>query len=151
MYSGKSVVPRMDLCRTPTLTGYSCEDFPSKTTQSRLLQRIKKKAKYLTWNSVRLKFVKKTSKPNSVKSLGYIKYSSNSPRPVTSFSNFIRYNFQKICSWSRRPKTILEIRKRSHFSRRSTILLFISFSKTLLSHYDRSRFFIRQDQNYLLL
>ena len=37
MYSTKSVGPRMKLWRTPALTGYSCEDFPSRTTRSRLL------------------------------------------------------------------------------------------------------------------
>ena len=57
-------------------------------------------------------------------------YSSSSPRPVKSRGNSIRYNCQKLCSWLRRPKTILEIRKKSTFSWWSTILLFISFSKT---------------------
>ena len=66
-----------------------------------------------TWNSTRPKFVKKTSMLNSVESLGYIKCSSSrSPRPVKRPSNSIRYNCQKICSWSWRPKTILEIRKK---------------------------------------
>ena len=52
--------------------------------------------------------MKKASMPNSVKSLGHIKwYSSGSPRPVKSLSSSIRYDCQ-ICSWSRRPKTILE-------------------------------------------
>ena len=32
MYSRKSVGPRIDPCRTPALTGYSCDDFPSRTT-----------------------------------------------------------------------------------------------------------------------
>ena len=74
--------------------------------------------KYLTWNSVRLKFVKKTSMSNSVESLGYIKcYSSSSPRLFKSPSNSIIYNCQKICSWSRIPKTIMEIKKRPQFSR----------------------------------
>ena len=51
--------------------------------------------------------------PNPVKSLGYINcYSSSSPTPVKSLHNSIRYNSKKICSWSRRPKTILEIRKK---------------------------------------
>ena len=51
--------------------------------------------------------------PNSVKSLGYIKcYSLSSSRPVKSPSNSIRHNCHKICSQSRRPKTILEIRKK---------------------------------------
>ena len=33
MYSRKSVGPRMDPWGTPALTGYSCGDFPSITTQ----------------------------------------------------------------------------------------------------------------------
>ena len=40
---------------------------------------------------------------------------------------------QNICSWSRRRKIILEIRKRRHFSGWSKNLLFKSFSKPLLS------------------
>ena len=72
-------------------------------------------SKYLTWNS-RLTFMKKTNMPQLVKSLGYTKcYSPGSPRPVKSSSNSIRYNCQKICSWSRRPKTILEIRTKATF------------------------------------
>ena len=39
MYSRKSVGLRMDPERTPTLTGYSCEDFPSRTAKSHLLLR----------------------------------------------------------------------------------------------------------------
>ena len=51
--------------------------------------------------------------PNPVKSLGYIKcHRSSSTTPVESPSNSIRYNCGKICSWSRRPKTILKIRKK---------------------------------------
>ena len=37
MYSRKSVGPRMEPWRAPALTGYFCEDFPSRATQSRLL------------------------------------------------------------------------------------------------------------------
>ena len=33
MYSKKSVEPRMKPWRTPTLTEYFCEDFPSRKTQ----------------------------------------------------------------------------------------------------------------------
>ena len=40
MYSNKSVEPRIDLWGTPALTGYSCEDVPSRTTRSCLLLRI---------------------------------------------------------------------------------------------------------------
>ena len=93
----------------------------------------KKKAKYLTWNSIRLKFVKKTSMPKSAKNLVYITWCrSRSPRPVKSPSNSIRYNRQKICSWSRRPKAILEIKKRPHFYRWPTIL-FSSFPTAFLT------------------
>ena len=60
--------------------------------------------------------MKKTSMPNLVKSPGSVKcYRSSSPRPVKSPSNSIKYNCPKICSWSRRSKTILEIRKKAAF------------------------------------
>ena len=85
---------------TLALAGNYCEDFPSRTTWSRLLLRKgEKMAKYLTSNSTRRKFAKKTSLSNLVKSLGYIKCcSSSSPRLVKSPSKSIRYNCQKIAS-----------------------------------------------------
>ena len=74
------------------------------------------KAKYLTWNSITLTVVKKTSMPDSVKGLGCSNcYSSSSTKSVKSPSNSIRYNCLKICSWSRRPKTILKTRKKAPF------------------------------------
>ena len=36
MYSRKSVRPRMEPRGTPAITGYSCEDFPSRTNRSHL-------------------------------------------------------------------------------------------------------------------
>ena len=39
MCSRKSIGPRMDPWGNPVLTGYSCEDFPYRTTQSCLLLR----------------------------------------------------------------------------------------------------------------
>ena len=70
----------------------------------------------LTRSSLRLKFVKKTNMSNPVESLGHVKcYSSSSQRPTKSSSNSIRYNCQTICSCSRRPETILEIRKKATF------------------------------------
>ena len=39
MYSKKRVGPRMEPWGTQVLTGYSCKDFPSRTTQSRPLLR----------------------------------------------------------------------------------------------------------------
>ena len=70
---------------TPVLTGYSYEDFPSGTTPSHLLLRKEEIRSNMTWNSIKLKFVKNNSMPNPVKSLGYIKcHSSSSPKPVKS-------------------------------------------------------------------
>ena len=39
MYISKKVGPRMEPRGAPVLTGYSCEDFPSRTFQTRLLLR----------------------------------------------------------------------------------------------------------------
>ena len=74
MYSKKSAGPRMEPSGTPVLTGYYCKDFPSRTTWTHLLLRKEEnKSKYLAWNPIRLEFVKKSSMPNPVKSLGYIR------------------------------------------------------------------------------
>ena len=101
----EKIKPGMELWETPASTRYSCEDFPLKNHLK--LSITESKAKYLTWNSIRLKFVKKTSMSNPVKSLGYIKcYSLSSPRPIKSPSN-------SICSWLRRHKIILELSKKA--------------------------------------
>ena len=61
------------------------------------------KVKYLSWNSVRPKFVKTTSMPNPIKSLRYMKqcykkcYILSSPRYILSLSDSIRNNCQIIC------------------------------------------------------
>ena len=39
MYSSESVRPKIESCGPPALTGYPCEDFPSRTTWSALLLR----------------------------------------------------------------------------------------------------------------
>ena len=84
-------------------------------TKPCITEKRRNQANYLIWNSI-LKFVKKTSMLNPVKSFGYIKwYSSSSPRPVKSPSNSIRRSCQKICSWLRSPKTMLETRKKATF------------------------------------
>ena len=59
MCSRKSAGTRMEPWETPALIGNSFEDFPSRTTQSSLTEKRRNKVKYLTWNSKRLKFVKK--------------------------------------------------------------------------------------------
>ena len=73
------------------------------------------------------------SMPQRMESLGYIRcHSSSSSKPINSPSNSIRYNCQKVCSWSRRPETMLLIRKEAavfEVINRS----FYKFSKTLLT------------------
>ena len=92
------------------------------------------KTKYITLNSIRLAFAQKTSVPNPAETLEYIKcYNFRSLRRVKSPSNSIRYNCQKACSWTRKPETILKIRKRPCFSRLSTSWLITSFLKILLT------------------
>ena len=51
--------------------------------------------------------------PNPIETLRYIKCHCyiSSLRPIKSPSKSIRYNCQKIWSWSRRPETTMEIRK----------------------------------------
>ena len=72
--------------------------------------------------------------PNPVKSLGYIKsYRSSSRIPVKSPNNSIRNNCQKIFNWSRRPKTILEIRKVATFLQVIKNSIAYMFLKTLLT------------------
>ena len=69
-----------------------------------ITEKRRNKAKYPVWNSIKLKFVKKTSMLKPVKSLGYIKcHSLSTPRPVKIPTNSIRNNCEKISSWSRRP------------------------------------------------
>ena len=53
MYIRKSVGPRMDPWVTPALIGYSCEDFPSRTTGIRLLQK-KEEIRSNIWTEIPL-------------------------------------------------------------------------------------------------
>ena len=47
MYRRKSVGSIMESCKTPTWTGYSCEDFPFRTTGSHVItEKRRNKAKY---------------------------------------------------------------------------------------------------------
>ena len=81
-----------------------------------ITEKRRNKAEYLTWISIRLfKFGKKTNV--LVKSHSYIKfYSLSCPRPVKSPWYSIRYNCQKICSWSRNLKPYWKSEKRPHWS-----------------------------------
>ena len=68
----------MEPYRTTTLTGYSCKGCPSNHTKPSITENRQNKAKYPTFNSIRLKFEKKTSMPNLPKALGI----SNARAPV---------------------------------------------------------------------
>ena len=81
-----------------------------------ITKKIQNKAKHLTRNNIKATSIKKTSMSNPFESLIYIKcYSLSSPKFMKSFSNFIRQKCQRICSRSRRPEIILEIRQKTKF------------------------------------
>ena len=132
MYSRKSVGPEMESYGTPALTGCSHQNH----LKPSITEKRQNKAKYLSQNFIRLKFVKKTSMPNPVENLGgYTKScSSSNPKPIKSLSNSIKT--VKIFAVDRDDwliKRHWKSEKRPHFSSWSTILLFTSFSKTLLT------------------
>ena len=78
--------------------------------------------------------------PNPVKCLGYIKcYKWSSPRPAKNPSSPIRYNCQKISSWLKKRKTILEIKKVTFSLVDQQSYYFASFSKTILTTERRLR------------
>ena len=87
-------------------SGYSCEDFHLEPLKAIYYWEKKIKAKYLIWNSITLKFVKKTIMSKNLRDIKY--YSGSSPRLVKSSSNSTWCNCWKICSWLSKPKTILE-------------------------------------------
>ena len=92
------------------------------------------RVKYLTWNSIRPKFAKNTSMQNPVKSLKYIKSHSLSSPDLLKFLAILSDTTVRRSRVDQKTlKTTLKIRKRPHFSRWSTIVLFTSFSKTLLT------------------
>ena len=99
IYSRKRAGP-MEAWWTPALTRYSCEDFPSRTTQSHLLL-WKEEIRPNIWPEISKTSIceedqhaKPCQKPWVIKC-----YSSNSPRSVKNPGNSISYNCKKICSW----------------------------------------------------
>ena len=69
--------------------------------------------------------------PDSIESLGYIKYySSSSPRPIKRSKNSIR----QICSRARRPETLLEIRKKATFLQLINKLIIYKFFTDFTNH-----------------
>ena len=80
-------------------------------SKSSVTEKRRNKFKYLTWNPITIWLVKNISILTPAKSLEYKRWY----RPVKSTSNSIRYICGKTCSWSIRPKTILDIRKNTSF------------------------------------
>ena len=108
------------------------------------------KAKYLTWNSKRLKFVKKTSIPNPVKSLGYIKcHSSRSLRAVKSPSNSNSVPIHDIClvlnkvdrNWVVRICRILFLKKSLVFH---NLVLFNKTGKNKWCFFNQKKLYYRE-------
>ena len=111
MYSRKSLGPRIRALRDSSINWIFLWRLPIHKYMKHFISKKRgNKAKYLTWNYTRLNFVKKTSMQNAVKSLQYIKWSF-----VKSPCNSTRYNCQEISSWLRRPKFMLEIKKKARF------------------------------------
>ena len=119
--------------RTPALTRYSSEDFP-RLLKSPITEKSRNKVKYLAWNFIRSSFVKNTNMPNSIKSLGYIKcYSLSNPRPAKSLAILSDTTVGRSAVDQKDLKPYWKSEKKPPFSRLSTIVLFRSFSKTLLT------------------
>ena len=125
MCSRKSEEPIMEPWEIPAVTGYSSRDFPSRITMLSITEKKWNKGKYPTWNSILFEFETKTSMSNPAECLDISSLSS--PRPIKNPSNSIRCKWQKIYSGSRRPETILKIRKKATFLR--LIDIFYKFFK----------------------
>ena len=82
-----------------------------------IIKKRQNKAKYLTQNSIRLTFIKKTSMSNPVKSLGYVKcYRLSRSIPVKSSSSSILSDLTvRRSAVDQKIKTVLEIRIKTTF------------------------------------
>ena len=135
MYSRKSVEPRMELWGTPALTDIFCEDFPSKATQSHLLLR-----KEEIWLNTSLEIPYDLSlwrRPTSkTLSKGLDIPSATAwvaPDPLKPLVT-LSYTIVKRSAVDQQDlKPYWKSGEISYFSKWSTILLFTSFSKTLLT------------------
>ena len=122
MYSWKSIGPRMQPSGNPSLTGYSCEDFPSRTTRSHLLLR-KEEIRPNIWPEIPqdLSLRSRTACQTLSKTLYIKSYSSSSPRlAILSDTTVRRSVFDR-----KDPKPYWKSETRPHFSSWSTITLFI--------------------------
>ena len=112
MYSRKSVGPGMEPWGTPTLTGYSYEDVPSRTTQSWRRPKYQTLSKALDISSATTWVAPDLLKTLAILSDATVRRSAIDREDLNPY-------------W--------KLEKRQHFSSWGTILLFSSFWKTLLT------------------
>ena len=133
MYSWKSVGLRMEPWGTQALTGYPCQDFPSRTTCSHLLLR-KGEMRSNIWLEIP-KDLSLWSKP-ACKTLSKALNKSSAtarvaPDPLKAIAILSDVTVSRSAVDEEELKPYWKSEKRPHFSRWSTILLFTSFSNTL--------------------
>ena len=97
---------------------------PSRTNQSSLLLQ-KDGIRSNIWP----KFMKRTNMPNLVNTQVL-----QLARPIELPSNSVRYGYQKIYSWLRRSKTILEVRKKATLLYVIKMLIIDKFFKDFINH-----------------
>ena len=135
MYSKKSVGPEMEPWGTPTLTGYSYEDFPSRTTWSCLLLR-KKETRSNIWPDIP-EDVSLWRRPTCQTLLKALDISSATAWVTTDMLKALAILSDTLIRRSALDqediKPYQKSEKRSHLSRWSESYLFTSFSKTLVT------------------
>ena len=104
----------MESWGNPVLTGYFCGDFPSRTTPSRLLRRKDDKIPDLKLHKIRVCEEDQHVAPCQKPWIYRVPHLTMPPGQLNALA-IISYNCQKVCSWSRRPETIMEIRKEATF------------------------------------
>ena len=135
MYSRKSLGPRMDLWGIPPLTGYSYEDFPSRTTWSCLLLR-KEEIRLNIWPEIPqgLNLSRRPACQTLSKALGMSRATVwVAPDLLKALVILSDTTVRRSVVDQEDLKPYWKSEKRPHFSRWWSFLLFTSFSKTLLT------------------
>ena len=135
MYSQKSVGPRMNPWGTPVLTQYPCEDFLSTTTRSLPLLR-KEEIKPHVWLGISkdLRLLRRWACQTLSKALDIASATVQvAPHQLKSLTILSDTTVRRFAVDQEDLKPYWKPEKRLHFSMWSTILLFITFSKTLLT------------------
>ena len=119
---------------TPALSGYSCEDLPSRTTQSCLVPRKEEIRSYM-WPEI-LSDLSSWRRPACQTLSKALDISSATarvaPHLLKALTILSDTTVRSAVDWED-LKPYWKSEKRPHFSRWSAILLFTSFSKTLIT------------------